>query len=181
MIGRGSRIYKNKSSFEVIDLGNNFHRFGPWGSTNLDWQRIFKFPNYYLDGILSDEEIEGNFKYEMPENIKKHFINSKELYFDVNAAYVQSIRQGNSSKVVLKQSIAQHAKICVENSEDVYDALGLIKLLVDDIDFRIHRYSKCISKSTHNFLSWLKEDYKKKLRSYLRENFDKLHAELNSK
>ena len=52
MIGRGSRILKNKNSFDVIDLGNNFHRFGPWGSTNLDWQRIFKYPNYYLDGVL---------------------------------------------------------------------------------------------------------------------------------
>ena len=53
MIGRGSRILKNKNSFDVIDLGNNFHRFGPWGSTNLDWQRIFKYPNYYLDGVLT--------------------------------------------------------------------------------------------------------------------------------
>ena len=35
MIGRGSRIFKNKNSFDVVDLGNNFHRFGPWGSTNL--------------------------------------------------------------------------------------------------------------------------------------------------
>ena len=71
MIGRGSRILKNKNSFDVIDLGNNFHRFGPWGSTNLDWQRIFRYPNYYLDGVLSDEELESNFIYEMPEDIRK--------------------------------------------------------------------------------------------------------------
>ena len=77
MIGRGSRILKNKNSFDVIDLGNNFHRFGPWGSTNLDWQRIFKYPNYYLDGVLSDEELESNFIYEMPEDIRASFSNSK--------------------------------------------------------------------------------------------------------
>jgi len=52
--------------------------------------------------------------------------------------------------------------------------LALVKLLIDDIDFIIHRYSKCISKSTHNFLTWLKDDYKKKLRAYLRENFDEI-------
>jgi hypothetical protein len=78
----------------------------------------------------------------------------------------------------LRRSIAQHAKICVENSEDIFDALMLVKLLNDDIDFRIHRYSKCISKSTHNFLAWLKEDYKKKLRSHLRQNFDLIKSEI---
>ncbi len=70
MIGRGSRILKNKKTFSVIDLGNNFHRFGPWGD-DLDWQRIFKSPNYYLDSILSDEELESNFRYEMPDELRK--------------------------------------------------------------------------------------------------------------
>ena len=178
MIGRGSRIFKNKDTFEVIDLGNNFHRFGPWGSTNLDWHRIFKYPSHYLDGILSDEELESNFVYEMPEEIRKSFEKSEALHFDINKTYVASIRSGESSKVVLKRSIAQHAKICVENSEDIFDALMLVKLLNDDIDFRIHRYSKCISKSTHNFLAWLKEDYKKKLRSHLRQNFNLIKSEI---
>lgn len=174
MIGRGSRIFKNKKSFDVVDLGNNFHRFGPWGSTNLDWHRIFKYPSHYLDGILSDEDLESNFIYEMPEEIRKSFLKSDDVYFDINKTYIKSIRNGESSKVVLRRSIEQHAKICIENSEDVYDALALMKLLNEDIDFRIHRYSKCISKSTHNFLEWLKEDYKKKLRSYLRQNFDNI-------
>jgi superfamily II DNA or RNA helicase len=178
MIGRGSRILKDKNSFDVIDLGNNFHRFGPWGSTNLDWQRIFKYPNYYLDGVLSDEDLESNFIYQMPDNIRSSFKNSKDVYFDINKTYIKSIRNGESSKVVLMRSIEQHALICIENSEDVYDALGLVKLLADDIDFRIQRYSKCISKSTHNFLTWLKDDYKKKLRAYLRSNFDKVLEEL---
>jgi hypothetical protein len=181
MIGRGSRIYKAKDSFNVIDLGNNFHRFGPWGSTNLDWQRIFKYPSHYLDGILSDEDLENNFKYEMPEAIRVSFSKSEEVYFDINKTYIESIRRGESSKVVLKRSIEQHAKICIENSEDIFDALTLIKLLDDDIEFRINRYSKCISKSTHNFLAWLKEDYKKKLRSFLRLNFDVIKSELSLK
>ena len=179
MIGRGSRIFKNKNSFDVVDLGNNFHRFGPWGSTNLDWHRIFKYPSHYLDGILSDEELESNFIYEMPDEIRKLFSNSENVYFDINKTYISSIRSGESSKVVLKRSIEQHATICIENSEDIYDALSLMKLLNEDIDFRIHRYSKCISKSTHNFLQWLVDDYKKKLRSYLRLNFDRIKSEQN--
>lgn len=179
MIGRGSRILKDKTTFDVIDLGNNFYRFGPWGS-NLDWQRIFKSPNYYLDSILTDEIIENNFRYEMPAAVRKEFANSREVYFDINETYISAVRKGESTKVVLKRSIEQHATICIENSEDVFDALILMKLLDDDIDFRIHRYSKCISKSTHNFLTWLKDDYKKKLRSFIRENFDEIHAKLNS-
>lgn len=178
MIGRGSRILKDKRTFAVIDLGNNFHRFGAWGD-DLDWQRIFKSPNYYLDSLLNDDELESNFRYEMPDTLREEFSKSGEVYFDVQRVYVESIRNGESSKVVLERSIAQHAKICIENSEDVYDALGLAKMLGDDVDFRIQRYTKCISKSTFNFVEWLRGDYRKKLNAYLRSNFDEVFEEIH--
>ncbi len=173
MIGRGSRILKNKSSFNVIDLGNNFHRFGPWGS-DLDWYKIFKYPNYFLDNLMNDEELENNFRYEMPDDMRAEFSKSKDVYFDISKTYIESIRSGESSKVVLERSIAQHAYICTENSEDVYDALALAKLLGDDIDYRIGKYTKCISKSTFNFVEWLRDDYRKKLNAYIRANFDEV-------
>ena len=171
MIGRGSRVLENKSTFNVIDLGNNFHRFGAWGA-DLNWQKMFRAPDYYLDAILSDEEIESTFRYELNPDAKKEFANSKDLYFDVKKEYLDGIRAGESSKKVLERSIIHHAKLCIENSEDVYDALALAKLLGEEIDDRINRYAKCISKSTHNFITWLKEDYRKKLNAYLRANFD---------
>lgn len=180
MIGRGSRILKNKNTFTVIDLGNNLHRFGPWGA-DLDWHRIFRTPNFYLDGILGDEEIEENFRYEMPEELRECFANSEDVYFDIKKTYVDAVRAGESSKVVLERSIAHHAKICVENSEDVYDALDLAKQLGDDIDYRIQRYTKCISKSTFNFVEWLKDDYRKKLRAYLRANFEDVFLEVHGR
>ena len=172
MIGRGSRILKDKPTFSVIDLGNNLHRFGEWGS-DLDWQKIFRSPNYYLDKIIGDEEIESNFRYEMPDDLREEFSKSEEVYFDIKKTYIDSISNGESSKVVLEKSLIQHAKICIENSEDVYDAYDLSKKLSDDIDYRIERYSKCICRSTHNFITWLKEDYRTKLRLYLRDNFDR--------
>ena len=180
MIGRGSRILKNKSTFTVIDLGNNFHRFGPWGS-DIDWQRIFKSPNFYLDSLLNDEDIEENFRYEMPEALREAFSKSEDVYFDIKNAYISAVRAGESSKVVLERSIEHHAKICIENSEDVYDALDLAKQLSDDIDHRIHKYTKCISKSTYNFVKWLEDDYRKKLRSYLRHNFDEVFEAIHGK
>lgn len=171
MIGRGSRILENKSTFKVVDLGNNFHRFGPWGA-DLDWQRMFKAPDYYLDAILTDEEIESNFTYEFSADLKKEFAKSEDTFFDMKKEYLETIRAGQSSKKVLEKSIVHHAKMCIENSEDLWDALALAKLLGEEIDDRINRYCKCISKSTHNFVTWLKDDYRKKLNAYLRANFD---------
>lgn len=177
MIGRGSRIYGNKTTFNVVDLGNNFHRFGAWGA-DLDWQRMFKAPDYYLDAILSDEDIESSFTYEFPSEIKEEFSKSSDLYFDIKKVYVETIKAGESPKRVLEKSIEHHARICVENSEDVFDALILAKLLGEEIDDRITRYTKCISKSTHNFVTWLKDDYRKRLNSHLRANFDAIFEDI---
>lgn len=178
MIGRGSRILNNKSKFTVIDLGNNMYRFGPWGA-DLDWQTIFKSPNFYMDRIQDDESIEERFKHEMPEEIKEEFSKSEDLSFDIKEIYRTATGNGESSKVVLERSIEQHAKICIENSEDVYDALALAKLLKEDIDQRILLYAKCISRSTGNFVKWLKDDYKKKLNAYLRQNFDEVFEQIH--
>ena len=128
----------------------------------------------YLDSIQSDEEIEGRFRYEMPDEIKELFSNSNDLFFDVDKTYVASIQSGKSSKTVLEKAIDHHSLICIENSEDEFDALILVKELGDDIDYVIKRYSKCISKSTTNFLEWLTEDYKKRLRTNIRNNFDEI-------
>jgi type I site-specific restriction endonuclease len=178
MVGRGSRILNNKSKFTIIDLGNNLYRFGPWGA-DLDWQLIFKSPNWYADRIKSDEAIEANFKHELADEIKDEFSKSEVTYFDIRQCYKDAVDNGESSKVVLERSIEHHAKICIENSEDVYDAIALAKLLKDDINQRIEIYAKCISKSTHNFLKWLKDDYKMKLNSYIRANFDEKFEEIH--
>ena len=89
------------------------------------------------------------------------------------------IFKGNLNKDHLEKSIEHHAKMCVENSEDVFDALILAKMLGEEIDDRINRYAKCISKSTHNFVTWLKDDYRKKLNSYLRANFDEVYEDIH--
>ncbi|WMI67353.1 DEAD/DEAH box helicase [Mangrovimonas sp. YM274] len=178
MVGRGSRIYKNKSKFSIIDLGNNLHRFGPWGA-DIDWQKIFSSPGYYLDNIVNDEDIESNFRYEMPDDIRAEFAKSEDVYFDVKQAYIDSVNNGESSKVLLERSIEHHAKICIENSEDVYDALALVKLLDGDINHRLERYTQCISNSTHNFVKWLHEDYRMRLKTYLRKNFDEVFEDIH--
>jgi hypothetical protein len=149
-----------------------------WGS-NLNWQKIFKSPNYYIDNLLNDEELESNFRYEMPEETRKKFSKTADVFFNIKEAYVETIQQGKSSKEVLKNSIEQHAKICIQNSDDVYDALALAGLLSDDIEYRINQYIRCICKSTKSFIDWLNDDYKKKLRAHLFANFDSVYEEIN--
>lgn len=163
MIGRGSRIYKNRDTFQVIDLGNNVVRFGPW-SQPVDWQHIFKYPDLYLDNIVDDEAIERDFIYEMPDKIKRKFKKSKSLDFDVKAEYKEVLNSNQKSFTVIERSIAQHSQICIENSEDVFDARELIKDLQDEIAYRIKQYCYCIMNSTQNYKDWLFEEYNRRLR-----------------
>ena len=171
MIGRGSRIMKNKNGFNILDLGNNLSRFGLWTS-DVDWQLIFKNPNYYLESLMSDEEIERRFRYVMPDNIRELFSKSDKLDFDVKDEYEKVTKSGQKSKMVLENSLMQHAKICAENSEDVFDAHILSRELNDDIEFRIKQYSYCILKSSKNYVKWLEEDYKRQLRVKISQQFN---------
>jgi len=162
MIGRGSRVLPQKSKFTILDLGNNVARFGAW-QDEMDWNEIFRSPDFYLKNIVADSDIEKNFKYKMTDEIRSKFANSKNVDFDVDAEYIQTKRAGLRPKVVLERSIEQHSNMCVENSEDAMDARVLVSLLEEDIAYRIRVYSYCICKSTDNYMKWLQEDYTQKL------------------
>lgn len=163
MIGRGSRIFGNKNTFRVIDLGNNAIRFGPW-SQPVDWQHIFKNPDYYLENLRNDEDIEREFVYQMPESLRKRFKKRPNDDFDIKEEYKKVIRAGKKSMQAIENSIAQHSELVIANSEDVFEARELAKLLHDDICYRIKQYCYCIMNSTKNYKDWLIEEYTRKLR-----------------
>ncbi|MDP1745641.1 MAG: DEAD/DEAH box helicase [Bacteroidota bacterium] len=170
MIGRGSRILPNKSEFTVIDLGNNALRFGLWDSY-IDWQAIFRAPDYYLQNLSTDVEIERQFKYVMPAELREKFSKSESVEFNIKEEYALLTKQGLRPKMAIEHSIEQHAKICAENSNDYFEAMELAKLLEEDIKYRVKRYSYCICKSTDNYVFWLQEDYKRKLSLNLNRKF----------
>lgn len=171
MIGRGSRILPNKKEFSVIDLGNNLHRFGLWDSP-VDWYHIFQSPHQYYDDLKSDEIIERQFIYEMPEELKKMFSKSDSILMNIKDEYEAAMSRGDHSKVVIQKSIDQHTQMCIENAEeDMWDALDLAKELKDDIQDRIKHYSYCTIKTTKNYLVWLEEDYTRRLNTQIRKNF----------
>ncbi len=170
MIGRGSRILPDKSDFTVVDMGNNVARFGMWNAP-IDWQEIFHFPDFFLENIKNDEDIEREFIYEMPKALKAKFPKSKTLEFDVKKEYKKIFAQGLRSKTVLENSIEQHACICVENAKDVFEARNLAKQLGEEIIYRVRQYSYCIMNNTKNYKEWLEEDYERKLRSNISKKF----------
>ncbi len=170
MIGRGSRILSNKDEFTVVDMGNNVSRFGLWEAP-IDWQEIFHFPDFFLENIKNDEDIEREFIYEMPAELRTRFGKSKNIEFNVKEEYKKVFAMGLKSKTVLERSIEQHAQICVENSADVFEARILAKKLKEEIAYRVRQYSYCIMNNTKNYKEWLEEDYERKLRLRISQKF----------
>lgn len=162
MIGRGSRKLPGKDEFTVIDLGNNAARFGLW-SEPVNWQHIFKSPEFYLENLRDDTEIELYFKYSMPPELRAKFSKTADVTFDVDEEHKLAIKQNLRSKIVLDKSLEQHASMCVDNTETLQEAKSLGKELDDDIECRIKRYAKCLSQCSKNYREWLVDDYKKNM------------------
>ncbi|HEX9979128.1 MAG TPA: DEAD/DEAH box helicase [Flavobacterium sp.] len=162
MIGRGSRKLPNKDNFTIIDLGNNAARFGLWDQP-VDWQHIFRAPEYYLESLRDDSEIELNFRYEMPPELRAKFAKTADVSFDVDEEFRNVSKQNLRSRVVIDKSLEQHATMCLDNSKDLVQAKQLAKELDQDIESRMKRYANCLSHVSKNYRDWLIEDYKTKL------------------
>ena len=167
MIGRGSRILGNKKEFNVIDLGNNAARFGMW-DTPMDWKDIFKYPNQFLETIPSDDQIQRNFTYKMPEELREKFAKSEQVTFDTKKAYKSALAERLKPRTALDRSIVQHVEMCIVNGKDMFDSLHLASLLHGDIESRVRHYSYCIN-GTQNYTQWLEEDYIRRMKSLIRE------------
>ncbi len=172
MIGRGSRVLNSKKEFSIIDLGNNLNRFGLWDAP-VDWQSIFKNPDLFLESIQSDEAIERNFRYVMPDELRKKFSKSSSIDFDVRNEHQKIKQEKLRPKVIIERSIAQHIQMCMENAEGIDEALALAELLKEEIYFRVRVYSWCLSKTSESYVRWLQDDYKHHLKLALIRNFNK--------
>ena len=170
MIGRGSRKLPNKSTFTVIDLGNNAARFGLW-SDPVDWQHIFKSPEFYLENLRDDAEIEMHFKYQMPPELRAKFSKTATITFDIEEEHKIALSQNLRSKVVIEKSLEQHSSMCVDNAEELNEIKQLAKALHDDIECRMKRYAKCLSHCSKNYCEWLIDDYKLKLTSLIGKKY----------
>ena len=171
MIGRGSRVFREKKDFTVIDLGNNARRFGLWNA-HVNWEDIFRAPNAYLEGLYTDEEIEETFVYDMPERLKVLFRVEEMEPFSMKNAYIEVTRKGKRPKAAISFSLDNHVEMIKRVAEDEFHAIELIDELDGDIEQRIRDYTKCISKTTDNYRQWLIEEYLRKLKQGLRLAFE---------
>lgn len=160
MIGRGSRRLPRKKTFSIIDLGNNTERFGEWDRP-VDWQHVFDHPEAYHEMLNSKTNYEAH---QIPSDMRTKFPNSKEISFDIQAAHQVALENGQKANVVIRDSIRQHALMCVDNSNSVTAALELTAELSGEIDWRVRQYGKCLGKVTKNYTDWLREDYHAKLK-----------------
>lgn len=177
MIGRGSRKLPNKEEFTIIDLGNNAARFGLW-TDKMDWQHIFKYPEQYIHNLKGDVEIESNFFYKMPPELRAKFSKTTTIDFDIESEYRHALANNLRPKVVIDKSIDHHASMCVDNSETLNEAKLLAKELADDIESRVRHFTNCLSNSTKNYRDWLIEDYKTRLSVVIGRKFrEKLFSE----
>ncbi|WP_020215142.1 DEAD/DEAH box helicase [Flavobacterium rivuli] len=160
MIGRGSRRLPQKKTFSIVDLGNNTERFGEWNAP-VDWKHVFENPDHYHESLNSHTEYEGH---NIPAEIRSKFPNSLEVSFDVQTAHQEAIANGDKAKIVIRDSIRQHALMCADNADTITEALHLSNELDKEIDWRVKQYAKCLDKVTKNYTDWLRDDYKSKLR-----------------
>lgn len=170
MIGRGSRKLPNKEDFTVIDLGNNAARFGLW-SDPIDWQHIFKSPDYFLEHLRGDADIESQHIYIMPDDVREKFAKTVDVSFNVEDEYQKAMDGNLRPKSVIEKSIHQHARMCIENSESISTARKLAKELEGDIEFRVKQYAKLLTKTSKNYKEWLTEDYKGRLSTMIGKLF----------
>ena len=165
MIGRGSRVTKNKKAFSIIDLGNNIHRFGLW-EEYIDWHDVFKNPDKFLDQNYFDElEKARELNYQIPDEVLDLFpINTEDLFMDITDVYEELMDTGEKGSNAVDLSIQNHAKVIVDNSETWMDAEFRIDMLEDSIKHRLKLYTNCITKSTKSYFNYLLETYHRKLK-----------------
>lgn len=163
MIGRGARRTPQKKTFTIIDLGNNIDRFGEWDAP-INWKEIFEHPEAYYNSINSASTIQ---MHHLPSDMRAKFPNSLEISFDIQTAYEVAIKSQLKPKLVIRDSIRQHALMCLENSATITEATALIDELDKEIAWRVKQYSRCLGNVTKNYTEWLREDYKTKLRAMI--------------
>jgi superfamily II DNA or RNA helicase len=163
MIGRGSRRLPNKKTFGIIDLGNNTDRFGEWNAP-IDWKHVFENPEAYHELLHTRTSYQAH---QMPSEMRSKFPASREISFDIQAAHQAAVDKGRKAKMVIRDSIRQHALMCVDNSSTVAEALALSGELEKEIDWRIKQYGKCLGKVTKNYTDWLGQDYRAQLKKLI--------------
>lgn len=172
MIGRGSRKIPDKDSFQVIDLGNNVRRFGYW-QDHVNWQDAFRFPDRFLESRISElEDLEFEVEFEFPKGYEKHLALDILNAFNMKENYYECLDAGVKGKLAVDNSMQNHFTAIIAQAQNVEEGLKCVEMLQEHINHRIKNYTRCISKSSENYLKYLVETYNRQLSQKIRMHFD---------
>ena len=168
MIGRGSRSLPDKNQFNIIDLGNNVRRFGFWQDF-INWHDAFRFPDRFLESRISElEDMEFEIEFEFPKGYSKLLNTSILESFNIKENYYECLDRGEKGKNAVDNSLENHFESIIGHAQDLQHALSLVELLQEHIEHRLKNYTRCIAKSTDNYLKYLLETYNRHLCQKLR-------------
>ena len=176
MIGRGARRLSSKKSFGITDLGNNIQRFGPWEAP-LDWNYIFNHPDAFAKQLnYQASSTSAAQSSAITAEMRALFPKTLEMAYDVEENYQEAMDNDRKPKTVIQQSIRQHTKMCLENSETLSQAIALAVVLLPEIEWRVKLYVKCLENASKNYKEWLLEDYQNRLKDLI----IKLYSRVNT-
>jgi len=168
MMGRGSRRLPNKHRFSVIDLGNNARRLGLW-QDYIDWLDVFHNPGRFLEALQEREQLlEDGLFYSLSDEFMKQFPNTTDFSFDMETTYRKLVLSGKRTIEAVELSMNDHFKRIIENTSDLYEAIDLLNLLQEEIQYRLRVYTRCLAKASRNYLQYLYEDYNEKIKLRIR-------------
>lgn len=176
MIGRGSRKLPSKKTFRITDLGNNIQRFGEWQEP-VDWAFAFERPEAFAKQL--NHHSNGNSSVQshaISPELRAKFPNTLEMTFDIEGYYQEAIEMDEKPKIVIRESIRQQAKMCLDNSETLSEAIALAEALTPEIEWRVKQYVKCLENASKNYKEWLMEDYQNRLKGLIIKLYPKIHS-----
>jgi hypothetical protein len=80
--------------------------------------------------------------------------------------------EGKKGKEAVVLSMTNHFEVLLDATNDFDRSIELLSTLQEHIEYRLKQYTKCIAKSTPNYLKYLIETYNRQLTQMLRNSLD---------
>jgi predicted component of type VI protein secretion system len=98
------------------------------------------------------------------------FPNTQNFDFDAEKEYQKLYLKGLKTLAVLDLAVDMHYERIKENCTNYLDAVELINIIQDEIQYILNVYISCLSKATKNYFNFLLEEYNQKLHKKLKDS-----------
>ena len=152
----------NNNQIEIIDIRELYE----FEIANISCKNI---PMADFTSRISElEDMEFEVEFEFPKGYDKLINTSILESFNIKENYYECLDRGQKGKDAVENSLNNHFDSIIGLAKDQHHALSLVELLQEHIEHRLKNYTRCIAKSTDNYLKYLLETYNRQLRQKLR-------------